>query len=118
MRKILCLLTFLAAISCEYEIEIRTDPDETGRILIQSLAGLGDTTVVYVDATLPVGSPDTVDLGLMRVRLKADGKDVFLHRNHGVSRTFPDEAFFTTEKFEPGCRLDVEASHPELPSAA
>jgi hypothetical protein len=40
MRKILCLLTFLAAISCEYEIEIRTDPDETGRILIQSLAGL------------------------------------------------------------------------------
>ena len=117
MRKILCLLTFLAAISCEYEIEIRTDPDETGRILIQSLAGLGDTTVVYVDATLPVGSPDTVDLGLMRVRLKADGKDVFLHRNHGVSRTFPDEAFFTTEKFEPGCRLDVEASHPELPSA-
>ena len=57
-----------------------------------------------------------VDLGLIRVRLKVDGKDVFLHRNHGVSSTFPDGAFFTTEKFEPGCRLDVEASHPELPS--
>ena len=116
MRKIVYMLTLLAAMSCEYEIDIKRSADETGRIVLHSLAGLGDTTVVNVDAALPVGSSDVVDLGLIRVRLKADGKDVFLHRNHGVSSTFPDGAFFTTEKFEPGCRLDVEASHPELPS--
>ena len=116
MRKIVYMLTLLAAMSCEYEIDIKRSADETGRIVLHSLAGLGDTTVVHVDAALPVGSSDVVDMGLIRVRLKADGKDVFLHRNHGVSSTFPDGAFFTTEKFEPGCRLDVEASHPELPS--
>ena len=112
------MLTLLAAMSCEYEIDIKRSADETGRIVLHSLAGLGDTTVVNVDAALPVGSSDVVDLGLIRVRLKADGKDMFLHRNHGVSSTFPDGAFFTTEKFEPGCRLDVEASHPELPSVS
>lgn len=117
MRKLLYILTLLTAMSCEYVIDLRTDADDTGRILIQSLAGLGDTTVVYVDATLPIGSTDVVDMGFMKVRLKADGKDVFLHRNDGVSHTFPQGAFYTTERFQPGCRLVIEATHPQLPSA-
>ena len=54
MRKIVYILTLLAAMSCEYEIDIKRSADETGRIVLHSLAGLGDTTVVNVDAALPV----------------------------------------------------------------
>ena len=66
MRKIVYMLTLLAAMSCEYEIDIKRSADETGRIVLHSLAGLGDTTVVNVDAALPVGSSDVVDLGIHR----------------------------------------------------
>lgn len=111
------MLTLLTAMSCEYAIDIEMDVDKTGRILIRSLAGLGDTTVVYVDATLPIGSTDKVDAELITVRLMADGEEVLLDRNDGVSRTFPEGAYFTTEKFPSGCRLDIEATHPDLPSA-
>lgn len=113
---ILILLLF-AAVSCEYTLDGLPSVDSTGYICIQALAVQGDTTVIHIRSTAPLDQETPVDIDGAEIRLTADGREVGLERNDGVTRSFPQGMYFTSESFAPGCRLEITASHPELPAA-
>ena len=111
------LLLLLAAVSCEYNLDTTLPDDDTGYIYMRALAMSGDTTVIWLDPTVPVGKTGTPDLEGVQLRMTADGKDVALEIEGGGSRYIKDGAWFTAECFEPGCRLEITASHPDFPVA-
>lgn len=111
------LLLLLAAVSCEYNLATILPEDDTGYIYMRALAMSGDTTVIWLDPTIPVGKTGTPDLEGVQLRLTADGREIALERENGGSRYIMDGAWFTAESFEPGCRLEIMASHPDFPVA-
>ena len=56
------LLLLLAAVSCEYNLATILPEDDTGYIYMRALAMSGDTTVIWLDPTIPVGKTGTPDL--------------------------------------------------------
>ena len=111
------LMLLLAAVSCEYNLDTILPGDDTGYIYMRALAMSGDTTVICLDPTIPIGKTGTPDLEGVQLRLTADGREIALERENGGSRYIMDGAWFTAESFEPGCRLEIMASHPDFPVA-
>ena len=111
------LLLLVAAVSCEYNLDTILPKDDTGYIFMRALAMSGDTTVIWLDPTIPVGRTEIPDLEGVQLRLTADGREVALEREDGGSRYIMDGAWFAAEGFEPGSRLEITASHPDFPVA-
>lgn len=111
------LLLLLAAVSCEYDLNTILPEDETGYIYMRALSISEDTTVIWLDPTVPVGKTGSPGLDEVQLSLTADGKEVVLERKNGGSGSLKDGAWFTAENFEPGCRLEITASHPGFPVA-
>lgn len=111
------LLLLLAAVSCEYDLKTILPDDDTGYIFMRALSLSGDTTAIWLDPTVPVGKTGTPDLEGVQLRMTADGKEIALEREEGVSDGLKDGAWFTAERFEPGCRLEITAIHPDFPEA-
>lgn len=111
------ILLLFAAVSCEYTLDGLPEGDSNGYLCIQAVAVQGDTTVIHLRSTAPLDQETPVDIEGAELRLTADGREVVLERNDGVTGSFAQGLYFTAESFEPGCRLEITASHPELPSA-
>lgn len=111
------LLLLSAAVSCEYTLDRYLCEDETGYIYLQGLAVPGDTTIVSIYSTVPVGKTHQADIGRAQIHMTADGREVLLEKSDGDTGTLPEGVYFTTESFPPGCRLEIDVSHPDLPSA-
>lgn len=111
------LLLLLAAVSCEYDLHTILPGDDTGYIYMRALTMSEDTTVIWLDPTVPVGKTGSPDLDGVQLRLTADGRDVLLERKEDGSGRMKEGAWFTAEKFEPGCKMEITASHPDFPVA-
>lgn len=110
------LLLLSAAVSCEYTLDRYLCEDETGYIYLQGLVVPGDTTIVSLYSTVPVGQTRQADIGKAQIHMTADGREVLLEKSDGNTGTVPEGVFYTSESFSPGCRLEITVSHPDLPS--
>lgn len=113
------LLTFIAA-SCVYQVDHLRGEDEDGVLNVQMLAGLKDTTVIYLSSTIPMSSIDdigsaVVPVGDARVEVTIDGKPVHVAGLEYERKLSEREKFFLiTDRISPGDRIELRAECPGL----
>ena len=99
----------VSMVSCQ---RIMDPGDDTESIIyVECIQGLSDTTAINVMATAPkFGYGKSYSLGDADVSLKVGGREIPLVRDDVQTVMFPKGSFHTTEKINPGEKMEVHVS--------
>lgn len=119
-RLIYILLVSFIAASCVYQVDHLRGEDEEGVLNVQVLAGLKDTTLIYLSSTLPISSIDDIEssvvpIGNARVDVTIDGKPArVIELEPDVKLSERERFFMIPDAMSPGARIELHASCPGL----
>lgn len=119
-RLIYILLLPFIVTSCVYQVDHLRGEDEEGLLNVQVLAGLKDTTVIYLSSTVPMSSIDDIRSAVVpvkdaRVDVTVDGKPVrIIELESDIAHSEREKFFLIPDRISQGARIELQAQCPGL----
>lgn len=114
MKKIVYILAAILAISsCEYEFEIEGQMSDSQTYVRFVPSNESDTTFLFIQATTPLkdaSHPSRTEGESVHVLV--NGTAIELEKQENLGGEFTSKVYATTHKFNPGDRIELEASIP------
>lgn len=107
------LTAILAFSSCEYEFEIEGQMSDSQTYVRFVPSNESDTTFLFIQATTPLKDASSpVSTVGEKVQVLVNGTAINLEKQEDVGGEFTSKVYATTHKFNPGDRIELEASIP------
>lgn len=107
------LTAILAFSSCEYEFEVEGQMSDTQTYVRFVPSNESDTTFLFVQATTPLkDASHPVSTVGEKVQVLVNGAAINLEKQEDVGGEFTSKVYATTHKFNPGDKIELEASIP------
>ncbi|MCQ2161518.1 MAG: DUF4249 domain-containing protein [Bacteroidales bacterium] len=114
MKRFIYMLTAILAISsCEYEFEIEGQMSDSQTYIRFVPSNESDTTFFFIQATTPLkdaNNPSRTEGESVKVLV--NGTAINLEKQEDVGGEFSSKVYATTHKFNPGDKIELEASIP------
>jgi len=107
------LTAILAISSCEYEFEIEGQMSDSQTYIRFVPSNESDTTFLFIQATTPLkdaNNPSRTEGESVKVLV--NGTAINLEKQEDVGGEFTSKVYATTHKFNPGDKIELEASIP------
>lgn len=114
MKKILYMLSALMVISaCEYEFEIEGQMSDSQTYVRFVPSNESDTTLLFIQATTPLKDiSHPVATQGESIQVKVNGSAIDFEKLEDKGGEFAGKVYATTHRFNPGDRLELEATIP------